>query len=250
MDRTAASVDLSTVAGRRELTERVVGLLRRVGDPIERALYIQQLARLVNVEERVLNDALARAPAPRHEQPRLSSALEPDAVPMLTHLEAETIQLLLLNPAAVIELDQLEAADGDRRLPFRDAVALSLIGAWRQRPRDGGTGPELEAFVAALDPATGALARSLLADAARAQAGPPLTGEEARDVLRTCLLRLRTARIEEAIRDGRLLLEEAQRDGDHQRLDAIEQQIMRLGREKAEVTRTMREPARAGVRRS
>ncbi len=65
------------------------------------------------------------------------------------------------------------------------------------------------------------------------------------------LLRLREARLEEDLRDGRLLLEEAQRDGDRERLATIEQQIIRLGREKAEVTKAMREPADlAGSRRS
>lgn len=250
MDRAAASVDLSSVAGRRELTGRVIGLLRRVGDPIERALYIQQLARLVNVEERVLNEALAQAPAPRSEPLRPVAMAEPGAQPMLTPLEAETIQLLLLNPAAVAELNHLEVTDGDGRLPFRDAVALSLIGAWRERATEGLGGDDIEAFVGSLDLATAALARSLLADVTRTEASPRLTGDEAREALRTCLLRLRSARIEEAIRDGRLLLEEAQREGDRHRLESIEQQIMRLGRQKAEVTRTMREPARAGVRRS
>jgi hypothetical protein len=127
---------------------------------------------------------------------------------------------------------------------------LSLIAAWRERATTGMSGDDLEAFVASLDPATAALARSLLADVARGEAAPRLAADTARDALRTCLLRLRTARIEEAMRDGRLLLEEAQREGDGQRLETIEQQIMRLGREKAEVTRTMTEPARAGARRS
>jgi DNA primase len=250
MERTAAGVDLSSVAGRRELTGSVIGLLRRVADPVERVLYIQQLVRMVNVEERVLNEALAQAPAPRSEPPRPATVDQPDAPPMLTPLEAETIQLLLLNPAAVAELDRLEVTDAGGRLPFRDAVALSLIAAWRERATTGMSGDDLEAFVASLDPATAALARSLLADVARGEAAPRLAADTARDALRTCLLRLRTARIEEAMRDGRLLLEEAQREGDGQRLETIEQQIMRLGREKAEVTRTMTEPARAGARRS
>ena len=120
--------------------------------------------------------------------------------------------------------------------------------AWRERAASDST-TELETFVSGLDPATAGLARSLLADLSRGD-GPSLTGEEAADALRTCLLRLRGVRIDEAIRDGRLLLEEAQREGDHERLESIEQQIIRLGREKAEVTRTMREPAAAGARRS
>jgi hypothetical protein len=70
-------------------------------------------------------------------------------------------------------------------------------------------------------------------------------------VLRVTLLRLRVARLDEDLRDGRLLLEEAQREGDGARLATLEQQISQLGREKAEATRAMQEPAGAvGVRRS
>jgi DNA primase len=251
MERTAASVDLSSVAGRRELTARVIALLRRVGDPIERALYLQQLARLANVEERILAEALAKAPAPRPAPQRPAAAAEQPAEPMLTSLETEAIQLLMLNPDAAGALDEPEVLEREGRLPFRDAVAVSLIDAWRRRPADAGvTGAELEAFVATLDPGTAALARGVLADIARADAGPRLSAEQARDAMRSCLLRLRSARIDEAMRDGGLLVEEAQREGDRARLELIEQQIMRLGREKAEVTRAMREPARAGARRS
>jgi DNA primase len=251
MERTAASVVLSSVAGRRELPARVIARLRRVGDPIERALYLQQLARLANVEERILAEALAKAPAPRPAPQRPAAAAEQPAEPMLTSLETEAIQLLMLNPDAAGALDEPEVLEREGRLPFRDAVAVSLIDAWRRRPADAGvTGAELEAFVATLDPGTAALARGVLADIARADAGPRLSAEQARDAMRSCLLRLRSARIDEAMRDGRLLVEEAQREGDRARLELIEQQIMRLGREKAEVTRAMREPARAGARRS
>jgi hypothetical protein len=54
-------------------------------------------------------------------------------------------------------------------------------------------------------------------------------------------------RLEEALRDGRILLEEAQREGDRGRLEEIEQRIDRLGREKAEATREMHTPAMAPV---
>jgi hypothetical protein len=104
--------------------------------------------------------------------------------------------------------------------------------------------------VAGLDPATASLARGVLAELAATDSGPRLDPDEATDAFRICLLRLRAVRIDEAIRDGRLLLEEAQRDEDRSRLAEIEQQIMRLGREKAEVTRAMTQPAVAGTRRS
>ena len=57
-------------------------------------------------------------------------------------------------------------------------------------------------------------------------------------------------RIEDAIRDGRLLMDEADREGDAARVRTLEEQMTHLGREKAELTRAMREPATAGARRS
>ena len=108
-------------------------------------------------------------------------------------------------------------------------------------------GAALEAFVGGLDPATGAVARELLEAAARDSDEPSLDPGEAREVLRTCLLRLRVERLDEGLRDGRLLLEEAQREGDQPRLAEIEQRIDRIGREKAELTRAMHTPATVPV---
>jgi hypothetical protein len=75
--------------------------------------------------------------------------------------------------------------------------------------------------------------------------------EMALAALRVTLLRLREQRVDERIRSGRVLLEEAQRDGDRTRLQEIERKLDELGREKADVTKAMREPAPvAGGRRS
>ena len=249
MERTAAQVDLDTIAGKRDLTGQALALLKRVGDPVERSLYLQRLARLVNVEERVLLEALARepvrraarfAPVPVGPGNGTASRLGPEP------LEREALSLLLRYPATMSELPSDEPA------PFRDTAAGVLIAAWRERLDHGAaTAADLEAFVGGLDPATAGLARELLGHLAANGNATPLDPEEARAELRVCLLRLRAARIEEAMRDGRLLLEEAQRDEDQGRLQAIEQQINLLGRQKADVTKAMRDPAQAvGVRRN
>ncbi|MEX1072386.1 MAG: DNA primase [Chloroflexota bacterium] len=248
MERTAAEVDLDSIAGKRDLTGRALALLKRVGDPVERSLYLQRLARLVNVEERVLLEALAREPIRR--APRLAavpigsgsttvSALGPDA------LEREAIGLILRYPALVAELPA-----GD--LPFGDAVATALVGAWRDQVTDGGgTAADLEAFVGGLDAATAGLARELLGHLATTSDTAQLDAAEARNELRICLLRLRVTRIDEALRDGRLLLEESQRDEDQGRLHPLEQQISQLHREKDEIIQAMRDPAQAvGARRN
>ena len=249
MERTATEVDLDSIAGKRELTGRALALLKRVGDPVERSLYLQRLARLVNVEERVLLEALAREPVRRPPRlaavpvgpgPATGSLLGPGP------LEREALSLLLRYPGLVAELP------ADEPLPFRDAAAAALVAAWQESVAGGAaTAADPDAFVGSLDPATAGLARDLLGHLGSNGDAAPLDPDEARAQLRICLLRLRVNRIDEALRDGRLLLEEAQRDEDQGRLQALEQQISQLGRQKADVTKAMQGPAQAvGTRRN
>jgi len=248
MERTAAEVDLDTIAGKRELTGRALALLKRVGDPVERSLYLQRLARLVNVEERVLLDALAREPVRRTARLApvpVGPGSEP-AVQGLAPLEREALSLLLRYPALTAELPS------DEPLPFRDATTNALVEAWRERVAGGhGSAADLEVLIGGLDPATAGLARELLAHLASNGNGAQLEASDARAQLRICLLRLRATRIEEAIHDGQLLLAEAQREGDASQLDALKQQINQLGREKADLNKAMESPAQAvGARRN
>jgi DNA primase len=236
MERAAAGVDLRSVEGRREMSRKVLGLLRRVGDPLERTLYLQQLARIVDIDERKLEEALSREPVPRRAPP------PHDARPIesgLTPLEAQALGLLLRHP-------DLAAEVGDQPLTFRDATAAALAQAWRTQVANGGVG-DMDAFLGSIDPASADMARAVLG----VEDQPRMSAEEARETLRVCILRLRSSRIEEALRDGRLLLEEAVREGDRRRIEEIEQKLDKLGREKAEVTSTIHQPARmAGSRRS
>jgi DNA primase len=243
MDRAVAAVDLSSVTGRREVTRRVLGVLRRVGDRLEQTLYLQRLSRLVNVDEKGLGEELAATPVPAPRRVAGDEAAETRerVTATLPGLEAETLRVLLRYPATADEL-------GDGPLPFREAAASALARAWASRGTEGGT-EALESFVGGLDPATGELARDLLAEV-RADTSPRLEPDAARDALRSCLRRLRVQRIEDAIRDGRLLMDEADREGDAARVRTLEEQMTHLGREKAELTRAMREPATAGARRS
>jgi DNA primase len=252
IDRVAAEVGLTTVSGRREVTGRVLALLKRVGDPIERNLYLQRLAQMVGLEERVLTEALQREPVRRSvARPTLGNGDGEDGSARLPigGLEAELLGLLFRYPSLVSELPD--------ELPLRDATARALGIAWRSRASAAGasasaTAAELEAFVGELDAASADLARDLLGRMAAAGASVLQFDQEmALAALRVTLLRLREQRVDERIRSGRVLLEEAQRDGDRTRLQEIERKLDELGREKADVTKAMREPAPvAGGRRS
>ena len=249
MERTAAEVDLDSITGKRELTGRALALLKRVGDPVERSLYLQRLARLVNVEEKVLLEALAREPvrrAPRLAPLPVGPGVGTPAVEGLGPLEREALSLLLRYPALTADLP----VEGP--LPFRDAATGALVAAWRERvAQGGGTAADLEAFVGSLDPVTAGLARDLLGHlAANGDAGP-LDAAEARSQLRTCLVRLRKERINEAVHDGQLLLVEAQRDGDQEQVQTLNEQLNQLRKERNAVDQEMESPADAvGARRN
>jgi DNA primase len=242
---------MASVAGKRAFTGRVLAIIKAIPDPLERNFYVQQLAQRVNVEPGVLAEALQREPVRRPVQRVVPTGPRSTASPREggpSGLEVEALGMLLRYPALVREVA------GNGALPFRDATAVALVRAWQERvaATDGvPTSADLERFLADLDPASADLARDLLARLAEGGENGVFDLEAARGVLRVTVLRLREARLEEDLRDGRLLLEEAQRDGDQERLATIEQQIIQLGREKAEVTKAMREPADlAGSRRS
>jgi DNA primase len=249
MERTASEVDLDTITGKRELTGRALALLKRVGDPVERSLYLQRLARLVNVEERVLLEALAREPvrrAPRLAPLPVGPGTGAPAVEGLGPLEREALSLLLRYPALVADLPT------DAPLPFRDAATGALVAAWHERVDQGGpSAADLEAFVGSLDPATAGIARDLLAHLSLNGNAAPLDAAEARAQLRTCLVRLRKDRINEAVHDGQLLIAEAQREGDQEQLQALNEQLNQLREERNAVDKEMESPAQAvGVRRN
>jgi DNA primase len=232
MDRVAADVDISTVGGRREMASRVLAILQRVGDPVEQDLYLQQLSKTVQVDERVLRDALRR---PRIRRRPTTSAPVGPGTPIMDALETETLALLILHPGLTAEL-------ASNPLPFGRPEATALAEAWTAwvATETGDGSRDLEAFVGELDPISADLARVVIH---AADAGPRHEPAVAAEALRVSRLRLRRARIEEAIGDGRHLLEDAERDGDRELLGQIETHIIQLGREKADVTRQLATPA-------
>jgi DNA primase len=253
IERLASEAEMGSVAGKRAFTGRVLAIIKAIPDPLERNFYVQQVAQRVNVEPGILAEALQREPVRRPVTPAAVAIGPGNALGTFdgagpSGLEVEALGLLLSHPVLAAE------TGGNGALPFRDATALALARAWQARVTSVGGEPvaaDLEDFVSKLDPASAELARALLVRTAEAGEEGRLDPDQAREVLRITLLRLRVARLEEDLRDGRLLLEEAQHEGDRTRLEAIEQQIMRLGREKAEVTKAMRTPAEAaGARRS
>jgi DNA primase len=232
MDRAATAVDLGSSSGRREVAERVLGLLRRIANPIERDAHVPRLARLTGIDERILRDELARAPR-SHEPARVPSIEHgADETPALTPLERESLYLVLRWPVLARELP------ADDPLPLRDQVARALADAWLDRIRtvDDAT-PDLAAFIGDLDPVRAGLARSVLA--AGGDSEPQHTAETARRALRDCRLRLLKQGVEESIHEMQALIRAAEPD----HLRALQQRYQQLQQRREQINRDMAEPA-------
>jgi DNA primase len=225
MQRAAGEVDMRQPHGRSAYTRRMLDLLRRIPDRVERDSYVPGLAQLAGIDERVLRDELARGPRPMLIRPLDGSPATDDA-PALGALESEALTLLLLNPG-------LAAEQADSELPLRDASARALGEAWVAAV-GGPERPELEAFVASLDVGTAELARSLLASArARGVRPDPETDREA---LRVCFLRLRKEHVQERLTDLQTLISVGAREGEGADIHDLERQfqVLHLEREQLE----------------
>jgi DNA primase len=207
----------------------MLDLLRRIPDRVERDSYVPRLAQLAGIDERILRDELARGPRPMPVRPiAVEPAAESDGSGV-SPLEREALTLLLVDPVLAGE----RAAEPE--LPFRDESARALWTAWSAALTAPDGRPELEAFVASLDPATAALARDLLASAR--ERGIRADLETDRDALRDVLLRLRKERVQERLADLQALISVGSQDGDdNDGIGDLERQfqILHLEREQLE----------------
>jgi DNA primase len=230
MQRAASEVDLRQPHGRSTYTRRMLDLLRRIPDRVERDSYVPRLAQLASIDERILRDELSRGPRPIPVRPVSGATAGEDAGPRLSALEREALTLLLIDPVLATEQGSNDP------LPLGDQSARALWEAWRAAVTAPEGRPDLEAFIGSLDPATAALARDLLVSArARGVRADPETDREA---LRVVLLRLRKERVQERLADLQALISVGGSDGgdDNNDIGELERQfqVLHLEREQLE----------------
>jgi DNA primase catalytic core len=233
MQRAAAEVDLRQAHGRSAYARRMLDLLRRIPDRVERDAFVPQLSQLAGIDERILRDELGQAP--RAVPLRSATHLAADAGgESVGPLEREALTLLLLNPGLAAE------SAAERPMPFRDAVAQSLAEAWVDAV-DTNARPDLEGFVDGLDPARGGLARSVLASARARGVRPDATTD--REALRQCLLRLRVQATEERLRDLGTLIRASADEANDDETRELERQFQELTRSREQLVRAVKGPA-------
>lgn len=246
IDHHARGADLRTTGGRARFVDALLPTLRTVRNPVLRDGYLQTLRQVSGVEERVLLEALHRAPDGGRGVPgagtglrgaggtadggRISAdavmaspdAFDPKAVlRAITPVERELLRFLLLAP-------ELQAETAERLAPA-DLPSTPARVLWEAVLAARSAGPYTsEAVYARLDQETQALMAALLGgtSVAAVAGGTGRTDAAlAEQGIEQCLLRLELDRLEERDRWTRVELAEAERAGDRAAVDRHMTQI-------------------------
>jgi DNA primase len=200
----AAGRDLDSAAGKSELVHELLPLIGEIRDGIERAFYLQKLARLVRIDERVLAAEMARSKS-RGDTGRVAGEKPSSAiVDAASALENYCLGLLLRASELVPEVQDLTADD------FSAAESRSIFLALKNSLEQE-KAFDLEEFRAALDPILSECVDGLLSSDAQA---PVLPREQLSGELRRSVARLRERRDRMQLLELESLLRDAPEAGE------------------------------------
>jgi DNA primase len=215
-----AELDLSSAKGKAEAVRTLTPLISEVADEVERAHYVQKLARLVQVDEYTIRSQLARPTSRRSRGRRPPPSQQQDVLSQITAREEgrprpadHCLAQLLLQPdllavldarASAVQIEPLEAED------FVDVLDQEVFAALLQAQLAEESLQE-EAARSKLAPAVQQRLEQLLGYGATL---PPLDTRQAADDLINVVLRLRLERRRRRVAELQYLLEQAQAEGD------------------------------------
>jgi DNA primase len=205
-----ADIELGTAKGKAEAVRRLGPILAEVPDRVQRTHYLQQLARMVQVDERSLwaqirADAGA-APAARHAE---LPARKEKAARRLLSLDEHCLSLLLAQPALLESADGGLAACGEAPLADQDLLRAEdriIFTSWREWLASGGTPEVRAAFYDTLDESLQGRVDALL----HAWQDAPQVPEDAlRSEVAESVVRVRLRNLQAQVENLRFLLEDA-----------------------------------------
>jgi DNA primase len=198
-----ANRDLESAEGKSGLVRQLLPLIGEIADAIERAHYLQKLARLVRMDERILAAEMTRARSRGGaEKPaddgRLSSLLQTSPV-----LESYCLALLLTAPHVLRNVQGLAAED------FLAIENRSIFLAF-QNALEGQAAFDLETFRTGLDPVLGEHLDRMLEHVGRE---PALSEQELLGEVRRSVSRLSEHNDRRELQELESLLRDSQRSG-------------------------------------
>ncbi len=210
-----APLDLSSAKGKSEAANTLLPLIRTMADGVQRAHYVQDLARRLRIDERTLLD-LARSaePATRGARARPAAAVPASKAVERLGLEDFCLAMLLRHPDELAAIEPLGLMADD----FMQSENRQIFEALRVLEPDEGAGPAGD-LRQRLNDALHSRYDALVEHGLRYE---PLAVEE----LEKPVLRLREQRLRQMIERLRFLEIEAQSAGDAAELQEYRQRIL------------------------
>ena len=206
-DVLTADLDLTAAKGKAEAVRRLGPLIAEMGDRVQRTHYLQQLARMVQVDERQLWQQIRRKPGRKPARRAGAGTAEPGEGPL--SLDEHCLALLLCHPQLLPLADEaLQAAD-DPPFEVGDLTRTQdrvIFEAWRIWLEGGGDPQARGDFYDTLDES---LQKRLDRLVAAQETQPPTTETQLRDDLADAVTRLRLQNLHRQIAEMKFLLEDA-----------------------------------------
>ena len=252
-EQVLASVDLTQARGKRDAVDRLLPVIAAMDSPVERSHYLQRLAARVHMDERQLwgdlnhlregtaagrGRAAERRPVARGDAS--SGAVRNGAAAQQVGLEDRALALLLTMPAILPELQEKARLSADMFQDVRNrevfAALERMVAEGHAEPTYGrGGGAETTArYIGQLDTELAARVESLLQIL---RSGPPLSADMVREDLVKCSVRLRRDYLGRLLRELRFMLQDAQEEGDDERMQVLNRMIDPLARDYLDVDR-------------
>jgi DNA primase len=222
MHSLAAQKDLDTASGKSELVREVLPLIREVGDAVQRAHYVSQLAQQVKVSERVVMAELERASVGARKAaphgPTAPVEQEEGSPPFLPGprdfgQEEHVLALVVHRPAALVAANGELAAMGLGGLTAEDfqrsqnRSLFAVLGDWTLAgDATGEAAARLEQRIAQVDPL---LQKHFNFVRQRGEAPTTVPHRLAQDELIMSVLGLRIQHVQAEIADLRFLQDES-----------------------------------------
>ncbi len=209
-DVLTSDLDLTTAKGKAEAVRRLGPLIAEMGDRVQRTHYLQQLARMVQVDERQLWQQIRRGPGRKPARRRAASApTEREQTPLT--LEEHCLALLLCHPELLPVADETLRAAADPPFEAGDLTRTQdrvIFEAWRAWLDGGGVPQARGAFYDVLEESLQKRVDRLVA---AQEAQPPATESQLRDDLADAVTRLRLQNLRRQVAEMKFLLEDGDR---------------------------------------
>ncbi len=206
-----ADLDLSTAKGKAEAVRLLGPLVAELGDRVQRTHYLQQLGRMVQVDERSLWQQIRqRGSGARQASPGRSArpAAEQDKGPL--ELDEHCLALVLCQPVLLAQADEALQASGEALLAvedFRRPEDRAIFAAWRQWLAAGGALDVQGEFYDTLDES---LQDRVTALVGAQEKQPPTPDDLLQDDVLDTVTRLRLRNLRRQIQEMRFMLEDTQ----------------------------------------